>query len=137
MTTRGFLLYLLSGFSVAILSVLFINKNNNMYHNSTLLHSPNVSSVDKDWPVSIFLSLNLLSIFGLSMVLICLMGILLFLFLVAGIGVELEACTGNSHRISGVRMWNGGWGWRRRHFCSNAYLDCWIRYQICCCYFQM
>ncbi|KAK6231746.1 hypothetical protein SCA6_001819 [Theobroma cacao] len=50
MATRGFLLYLLSGFSVAILSVLFINKNNNMYHNSTLLHSPNVSSVDKDWP---------------------------------------------------------------------------------------
>ncbi|OMO83975.1 Transmembrane protein TauE like protein [Corchorus olitorius] len=52
MATRGFVLYLLSGFSVAILSVLFINnKNNNMYlNNSTLLHSPTLSTVDKIWP---------------------------------------------------------------------------------------
>ncbi|XVF76307.1 hypothetical protein PTKIN_Ptkin13bG0255900 [Pterospermum kingtungense] len=51
MATRGFLIYLLSGFSVAILSVLFINKNNNMNHNSTLLqYSPYLSTVDKVWP---------------------------------------------------------------------------------------
>ncbi|XVE76061.1 hypothetical protein DITRI_Ditri12bG0142500 [Diplodiscus trichospermus] len=50
MSTRGFLLYLLSGFSVAILSVLFINKNNNMNHDSTLLQSPYFSTADKIWP---------------------------------------------------------------------------------------
>ncbi|XWS66770.1 hypothetical protein CRYUN_Cryun05aG0229100 [Craigia yunnanensis] len=50
MAVRGFLLYLLSGFSVAILSVLFISKNNNMNHNSTLLQSPNLSTADKVWP---------------------------------------------------------------------------------------
>ncbi|XP_022766114.1 sulfite exporter TauE/SafE family protein 4 isoform X1 [Durio zibethinus] len=50
MATRGFVLYLLSGFSVAIVSVLFINKNNNVDHNSTLLNSPYLSSADKVWP---------------------------------------------------------------------------------------
>ncbi|XWS55930.1 hypothetical protein CRYUN_Cryun09bG0042500 [Craigia yunnanensis] len=50
MGIRGFLLYLLSGFSVAILSVLFINNNNIMNHNSTLLHSPYLSTADKVWP---------------------------------------------------------------------------------------
>ena len=59
MGIRGFLFYLLSGFSVAILSVLFINKNNNMNHNSTLLQSPNLSTADKVWPVSIFLCLRI------------------------------------------------------------------------------
>ncbi|XVE96535.1 hypothetical protein REPUB_Repub02eG0230900 [Reevesia pubescens] len=51
MATRGFVIYLLSGFSIAIFSVLFINKNNNiMYHNSTLLNSPHLSTIDKVWP---------------------------------------------------------------------------------------
>ncbi|OMO59388.1 hypothetical protein CCACVL1_24863 [Corchorus capsularis] len=52
MATKGFVLYLLSGFSVAILSILFINKkNNNMFHsNSILLHSSTLSTVDKIWP---------------------------------------------------------------------------------------
>ncbi|XVF07766.1 hypothetical protein REPUB_Repub06bG0168100 [Reevesia pubescens] len=50
MATRGFVLYLVSGFSVAILSVLFINKNNNVDHNSTLLNSPHLSTADKVWP---------------------------------------------------------------------------------------
>ncbi|XP_022743389.1 sulfite exporter TauE/SafE family protein 4-like [Durio zibethinus] len=50
MAIKGLLLYLLSGFSVAILSALLINKNNAMNHNSTLFHSPYLSTADKVWP---------------------------------------------------------------------------------------
>ncbi|XVF55608.1 hypothetical protein PTKIN_Ptkin06aG0049800 [Pterospermum kingtungense] len=49
MDTRGFLLFLLSGFSVAILCAVFINKNT-MHHNSTPLHSPHLSNADRVWP---------------------------------------------------------------------------------------
>ncbi|KAL4355013.1 hypothetical protein GQ457_06G009540 [Hibiscus cannabinus] len=47
MATKGFVLYLLSGFSAAILPLLFIN---NMDHNSTLFHPKHLSTVDKVWP---------------------------------------------------------------------------------------
>ncbi|KAK8666157.1 hypothetical protein V6N13_006309 [Hibiscus sabdariffa] len=47
MATKGFVLYILSGFSAAILSLLFIN---NMDHNSTLFHPKHLSTVDKVWP---------------------------------------------------------------------------------------
>ncbi|XP_039002581.1 sulfite exporter TauE/SafE family protein 4-like [Hibiscus syriacus] len=51
-TTKGFVLYLLSGFSIAILSVLFINKNNYdiMNRSSNLLRSPVSSHTDRVWP---------------------------------------------------------------------------------------
>ncbi|XP_059462934.1 sulfite exporter TauE/SafE family protein 4 [Corylus avellana] len=55
MATRGFVLYLLSGFSVAILSVLFISDfsgyNPDYSPNSALLHSSSYgSSTDAVWP---------------------------------------------------------------------------------------
>lgn len=62
MATRGLVLYLLSGFSVAILSVLFLSDVNGYSHNrnhlssssnSTLLQYPSYvssSSTDTDWP---------------------------------------------------------------------------------------
>ncbi|KAL4339486.1 hypothetical protein GQ457_08G012060 [Hibiscus cannabinus] len=54
MTTKGFVLYLLSGFSIAILSVLFINKNNTdnatNRTSSDLLRSPDLSGTDQVWP---------------------------------------------------------------------------------------
>ncbi|KAH7553630.1 hypothetical protein JRO89_XS12G0035900 [Xanthoceras sorbifolium] len=57
MATRGFVLYLLSGFSVAILSaVVFLSDHpNGSFANQTLLSSPNshptyLSSTDKVWP---------------------------------------------------------------------------------------
>ncbi|GAV63805.1 TauE domain-containing protein [Cephalotus follicularis] len=49
MSTRGLVLYLLSGFSVSVVSVLFLR--NNPYPNSNILHSPYESiSTDKVWP---------------------------------------------------------------------------------------
>ncbi|KAB2045335.1 hypothetical protein ES319_D01G153800v1 [Gossypium barbadense] len=53
MATKGFVLYLLSGFSIAVLSVLFIQKSNNdnMNQSSNLLESPyNLSTTEKVWP---------------------------------------------------------------------------------------
>ncbi|KAK8546289.1 hypothetical protein V6N13_067515 [Hibiscus sabdariffa] len=54
MTTKGFVLYLLSGFSIAILSVLFIDKNNTdnatNRTSSDLLRSPDLSGTDQVWP---------------------------------------------------------------------------------------
>ncbi|XP_039031074.1 sulfite exporter TauE/SafE family protein 4-like [Hibiscus syriacus] len=52
MTTKGFVLYLLSCFSIAILSVFVISKNNYtaMNHNSNLLQSPDLSGNDRVWP---------------------------------------------------------------------------------------
>ncbi|KAK8651239.1 hypothetical protein V6N13_140848 [Hibiscus sabdariffa] len=52
-TTKGFVLYLLSGFSIAILSVLFINQNNTddaTNRTSNLLRSPDLSDTDHVWP---------------------------------------------------------------------------------------
>ncbi|KAK8542093.1 hypothetical protein V6N13_137341 [Hibiscus sabdariffa] len=51
-TTKGFVLYLLSGFSIAILSVLFLNKNNydSMNRNSNLLRSSDLPDTDQVWP---------------------------------------------------------------------------------------
>ncbi|KAL4326246.1 hypothetical protein GQ457_11G008010 [Hibiscus cannabinus] len=51
-TTKGFVLYLLSGFSIAILSVLFLNKNSydSMNRNSNLLRSSDLSDTDQVWP---------------------------------------------------------------------------------------
>jgi hypothetical protein len=70
MATRGFVLYLLSGFSVAILSVLFVSdfygdnpedQNRSSSPNSTLLHSSSYgSSTDTVWPVCLSYSLPFL-----------------------------------------------------------------------------
>ncbi|KAK8531936.1 hypothetical protein V6N13_131292 [Hibiscus sabdariffa] len=51
-TTKGFVLYLLSGFSIAILSVLLLNKNNydSMNRNSNLLRSSDLPDTDQVWP---------------------------------------------------------------------------------------
>ncbi|GMI84760.1 hypothetical protein like AT2G36630 [Hibiscus trionum] len=49
-TTKGFVLYLLSGFSIAILSVLFVNNHNAVNRNSNLLRSPDLSDTDQVWP---------------------------------------------------------------------------------------
>ncbi|KHG01219.1 hypothetical protein F383_21446 [Gossypium arboreum] len=48
MGTKGFVLYLLTGFSAAILSLLFIN-NTTMDHNSTLFNTPHLTTVEV-WP---------------------------------------------------------------------------------------
>ncbi|TYJ39772.1 hypothetical protein E1A91_A04G092500v1 [Gossypium mustelinum] len=48
MGTKGFVLYLLTGFSAAILSFLFIN-NTTMDHNSTLFNTPHLTTVEV-WP---------------------------------------------------------------------------------------
>ncbi|KAF5750458.1 Sulfite exporter TauE/SafE family protein isoform 1 [Tripterygium wilfordii] len=48
MSTRGFVLYLLAGFSVAVLSVLFVSDKT--YSNQTVLLSSYGSSSDKVWP---------------------------------------------------------------------------------------
>nr|KJB62288.1 hypothetical protein B456_009G410000 [Gossypium raimondii] len=48
MGTKGFVLYLLTGFSAAILSLLFINKTT-MDHNSTLFNTPHLTTVEV-WP---------------------------------------------------------------------------------------
>lgn len=49
MATKGFVFYLLSCFSAAVLSVLLIN-NGSGDRNSSLLRFPNQSSTDKVWP---------------------------------------------------------------------------------------
>ncbi|XP_057460175.1 sulfite exporter TauE/SafE family protein 4-like [Actinidia eriantha] len=52
MTTRGFVVYLLSGFSIAVLSVLYLSKypnHGNPLLNNTLLQYP-IGSESKDWP---------------------------------------------------------------------------------------
>ncbi|KAE8713188.1 embryonic protein DC-8-like [Hibiscus syriacus] len=51
-TTKGFVLYLLSCFSIGILSVLFINNNDYdmMNRSSNLLRSPVLSHTDQVWP---------------------------------------------------------------------------------------
>ncbi|KAK8303123.1 hypothetical protein V6Z12_D04G129200 [Gossypium hirsutum] len=48
MGTKGLVLYLLTGFSAAILSLLFINKTT-MDHNSTLFNTPHLTTVEV-WP---------------------------------------------------------------------------------------
>ncbi|KAF5747844.1 Sulfite exporter TauE/SafE family protein isoform 1 [Tripterygium wilfordii] len=48
MSTRGFVLYLLSGFSVAVLSVLFVTDKS--YSNQKVFLSSNGSRSGKDWP---------------------------------------------------------------------------------------
>ncbi|GFY82690.1 sulfite exporter TauE/SafE family protein [Actinidia rufa] len=52
MTARGFVVYLLSGFSIAVLSVLYLSKypnHSNPLLNNTLLQYP-IGSESKDWP---------------------------------------------------------------------------------------
>ena len=93
MGTRGLVLYLLSGFSVAVLSVLFFSdvndyklyQNNLSSSNSTLLHSSAYgSSTDTTWPVCLSKSVSLYKFLCEGIVTICLLG---FEFLDAGIRV--------------------------------------------------
>jgi hypothetical protein len=71
MATRGLVLYLLSGFSVAILSVFFLSHPNEKASpnpNSDIFASPYLSTTDKVWPVSlselIVLNLDAIGVFG-------------------------------------------------------------------------
>ncbi|XP_043815422.1 sulfite exporter TauE/SafE family protein 4 isoform X3 [Manihot esculenta] len=51
MATRGLVLYLLSGFSVAVLStIIFVDKNAGDPSNNILLSSPHMSTTEKVWP---------------------------------------------------------------------------------------
>lgn len=129
MATSGFLLYLLSASSIAILSVLYLSNSASSSSSSSDAVLSAALSVEKTWPVRFLIFF--FSLFSMRL-------FLLFSFWVfLGIGAELETCGGDGYRISRLRLRDRRRCRWWRHFCSYAYFDYWVRHQICRCHFQM
>lgn len=118
MSTKTFLVYVLSCFSFALLSALFLMHNNQNPFSSSLSSLPSTSTrygsgTDRIWPVQNFLtfffSSSNIALFNLDYLCFC-----------VGIETELETCFGHSYWFFWISMWNRWWCWWWWHFRSYA-----------------